>query len=125
MASAEPETAPGVTGDVLGAEDRVEVTAFLERKTWIQDKIKVRTTLTLKDDTSNIMQFLENMPPIDVFYGVEHILPTNSGEPVQGLPTRQEVAAWVAEHDAIEAETEQFDKGDMLRLKQMAKSRWM
>lgn len=27
----------------LGAEDRIEVHAFLERKTWIQDKIKVRT----------------------------------------------------------------------------------
>lgn len=61
------------------------------------------------------------MPPIEVFYGVEHILPTNSGEPVPGLPTRQEVTAWMAEHEKIEAETEQFDKGDMIRLKKMAK----
>lgn len=61
------------------------------------------------------------MPPIDVFYGVEHILQTNSGKPVPGLPTRQEVAAWMAEHEKIEAETEQFDKGDMIRLKKMAK----
>lgn len=61
------------------------------------------------------------MPPIDVFHGVEHILPTNAGEPIEGLPTREEVAAWVVEHDKIEAETEQFDKGDMIRLKKFAK----
>ena len=27
---------------LLEAEDRIEVTAFIERKTWIQEKIKVR-----------------------------------------------------------------------------------
>ncbi|KIO27237.1 hypothetical protein M407DRAFT_233367 [Tulasnella calospora MUT 4182] len=93
--------------ETLNVEDRIEVTAFVERKAWILEKIKL----------------LEGMPPIDVFYGVEHILATNSGEPVPGLPTRQEVTAWMAEHEKIEAETEQFDKGDMIRLKKMAKAK--
>ena len=64
---------------------------------------------------------LEAMPPIDVFAGVEHILPTTSTEPIPGLPTRQEVAEWLADHQKIESETEQFDKGDMIRLKKLAK----
>lgn len=101
-------TEPKPRGDeTLNVEDRIEVTAFVERKAWILEKIKL----------------LEGMPPIDVFYGVEHILQTNSGKPVPGLPTRQEVAAWMAEHEKIEAETEQFDKGDMIRLKKMAKAK--
>ncbi|KAG8903372.1 hypothetical protein FRB99_003394 [Tulasnella sp. 403] len=99
-------TAQGAS-DILGAEDRIEVTAFLDRKTWIQEKIKL----------------LESMPPIEVFRGVEHILPTTKDQPIQGLPTRQEVAAWIAEHEKIEAETEQFDKGDMNRLKDLAKAK--
>ncbi|KAG8846350.1 hypothetical protein FRB96_002020 [Tulasnella sp. 330] len=98
-------TSPDV--ESLDAENRIEVHAFLERKTWIQDKIKL----------------LESMPPIDVFYGVEHILPTNSGVPIDDLPARDEVTAWVVEHDKIEAETEQFDKGDMIRLKKFAKAK--
>ncbi|KAG8984242.1 hypothetical protein FRB94_000343 [Tulasnella sp. JGI-2019a] len=91
----------------LDAENRIEVQAFLERKTWIQDKIKL----------------LESMPPIDVFQSVELILPTTPGVPIEGLPTHEEVVAWVAEHDRIEAETEQFDKGDMIRLKKFAKAK--
>lgn len=66
------------------------------------------------------------MPPIDVFQGVEYILPTSSStEPqrIPGLPTRQEVSAWLSEHQKIEAETEQFDKGDMIRLKNLAKGK--
>lgn len=61
------------------------------------------------------------MPPIDVFYGVEHITPANTGAPVEGLPTRPDVASWITEHDQIESETEKFDKGDMIRLKKFAK----
>ncbi|KAG9006560.1 hypothetical protein FRB90_009863, partial [Tulasnella sp. 427] len=91
--------------ETLNVEDRIEVTAFVERKAWILEKIKL----------------LESMPPIEVFYGVDYILPANSGLPVPGLPTRQEVATWMVEHEKIEAETEQFDKGDMIRLKKMAK----
>ncbi|KAG8977812.1 hypothetical protein FRB90_008659, partial [Tulasnella sp. 427] len=93
--------------ETLNVEDRIEVTAFVERKAWILEKIKL----------------LESMPPIEVFYGVDYILPANSGQPVPGLPTRQEVASWMAEHEKIEAETEQFDKGDMIRLKKMAKAK--
>ncbi|KAG8935530.1 hypothetical protein FRC02_007674 [Tulasnella sp. 418] len=91
----------------LGAGEMIEVHAFLERKSWIEDKIKQ----------------LEAMPPIDVFIGVEHLLPTNYEEPIPGVPTRQQLAEWLSEHEKIEAETEQFDKGDMLRLKKFAKAK--
>jgi len=61
------------------------------------------------------------MPPIEVFVGVEHILPTNPGAPIPGLPTREQLAEWLAEHERVETETDQFDKGDMIRLKKFAK----
>lgn len=38
-------TSPDI--ESLDAENRIEVQAFLERKTWIQDKIKVRATLIM------------------------------------------------------------------------------
>jgi hypothetical protein len=64
------------------------------------------------------LKLLESMPPIDVFAGIEQLL---SSEPVDGLPSRTQIQAWLDEHDAIEKETEQFDSGDMLRLKKFAK----
>ena len=63
-------------------------------------------------------QLLERMPPIEVFAGLEQLL---SSEPVKGLPSRKQLADWLVEHDAIEKETEQFDSGDMIRLKKFAK----
>lgn len=36
-----PVSSPAVSTHELGEEDRIEVTALVERKTWIQDKIKV------------------------------------------------------------------------------------
>lgn len=41
-------TEPKARGDeTLNVEDRVEVTAFVERKAWILEKIKVWTTLRI------------------------------------------------------------------------------
>ena len=58
------------------------------------------------------------MPPIEVFAGLEQLL---SEEVIAGLPTRKQLEDWLKEHDAIEKETEQFDTGDMIRLKKFAK----
>jgi hypothetical protein len=63
---------------------------------------------------------LEKMPPIEVFAGVEEIL-ASSTTPITSLPSREELAEWVVEHDKIEQETEQFDAGDMNRLKKFTK----
>lgn len=63
------------------------------------------------------------MPPIEVFAGVEELL-ASSSTPITGLPSREELAKWVAEHDKIEHETEQFDAGDMNRLKKFTKGEW-
>ncbi|KAJ7873259.1 hypothetical protein B0H14DRAFT_3560051 [Mycena olivaceomarginata] len=51
--------------------------------------------------------FLEQMPPIEVFVGMDAI--RASAEEVPGLPTRQELQQWLVEHDAIEKETENLD----------------
>lgn len=60
------------------------------------------------------------MPPIDVFGGVSELV-ASSTTPITCLPSREELAKWVAEHDKIEQEAEQFDAGDMNRLKKFTK----
>ncbi|KAH7105684.1 hypothetical protein BKA62DRAFT_826937 [Auriculariales sp. MPI-PUGE-AT-0066] len=87
----------------LDSDEKIGLEAFLQRKEWIEDKCQV----------------LENMPPIDVFAGLEQLL---SSEPVNGLPSRKQLQDWLKEHDAIEKETVQFDTGDMIRLKKFAKA---
>lgn len=97
--------APNDSEDVLDTEDKIELQAFLERKEWIEDKCAL----------------LENMPPIEVFAGLEQVL-ASSEEIAPGLPTRKQLEDWLKEHDAIEKETEQFDSGEMIRLKKFAKA---
>jgi len=64
-------------------------------------------------------QFLESLPPIEVFAGLDAV--RTSSEDVQGLPTPEELQQWMAEHDAIEKETEIFDKGELAKLRQLTK----
>ena len=59
------------------------------------------------------------MPPIEVFVGLDAV--RASAEQVPGLPTREELRQWIAEHDAIEKETEIFDKGELKKLRQLTK----
>lgn len=59
------------------------------------------------------------MPPIEVFVGLDAI--RHSAEEVPGLPTRSELQQWIAEHDAIEKETEIFDTGELTKLRQLTK----
>ena len=59
------------------------------------------------------------MSPIEVFVGLDAI--RQSAEAVPGLPTRAELQKWIAEHDAIEKETEVFDTGELTKLRQLTK----
>ncbi|KAJ7283912.1 hypothetical protein C8J57DRAFT_1171877 [Mycena rebaudengoi] len=82
----------------------IELQTFSERKAWIEQKIK----------------FLEQMPPIEVFVGMDAI--RSSAEHVPGLPTREELQKWLVEHDAIEKETEIFDSGELKTIKKFTKA---
>ncbi|KAF8665600.1 hypothetical protein AX16_000057 [Volvariella volvacea WC 439] len=88
----------------LETHEVIELQTFSERKAWIEEKIK----------------FLEAMPPIEVFVGMESI--KSSAEEVPGLPTRDELQRWLAEHDIIEKETEIFDTGELKKLRQLTKA---
>jgi hypothetical protein len=107
----------------LDSDEVIELQAFLERKSWIEEKITVSSFLFVKVSilltVRHTDQLLEQMPPIEVFAGIESLL--ESSGPVPGLPTREELQSWLEEHDRIDAETEQFDTGDMNRLKKFAK----
>ncbi|KAI0786409.1 hypothetical protein C8Q75DRAFT_771636 [Abortiporus biennis] len=82
----------------------IELQAFSERKVWIEEKIKM----------------LEKMPPIEVFVGLDAV--RSSAETVPGLPSREELKEWIAEHDRIEKETEIFDSGELRKLKKFTKA---
>ncbi|KAI6101566.1 hypothetical protein EDD16DRAFT_1649308 [Pisolithus croceorrhizus] len=89
QASDGSEVSDALSGDAcdpqVSEEETLDFQAFSERKAWIEEKIK----------------FLEGLPPIEV-----------SAEVIPGLPTRQQVNEWLAEHDRIEKETEIFDSGE-------------
>ncbi|KAI0092594.1 hypothetical protein BDY19DRAFT_925147 [Irpex rosettiformis] len=82
----------------------IELQAFSERKVWIEEKTRL----------------LEKMPPIQVFIGLDAV--RASAEEVPGLPTREELQRWLAEHDKIEKETEIFDSGELRKLKKLTKA---
>ncbi|TFY80275.1 hypothetical protein EWM64_g3731 [Hericium alpestre] len=88
----------------LESHEVVELQAFSKRKEWIVDKIK----------------FLENMPPIELFVGLDAI--RTSADIIPGLPTRAELQQWLIEHDKIEKETELFDSGELKKFKQFTKA---
>ncbi|KAF8901676.1 hypothetical protein CPB84DRAFT_1777177 [Gymnopilus junonius] len=88
----------------LESHEVIELQTFSDRKAWIEEKIK----------------FLESLPPIEVFAGLDAV--RSSSEDVTGLPTREELQQWMAEHDAIEKETEIFDKGELAKLRQLTKA---
>lgn len=94
----------------------IELQAFSEKKAWILDKIKVCVLISL---CLTLYQFLENMPPVEAFIGLDAI--RDSAEHVPGLPSRAELQQWVIEHDAIEKETEIFDSGELKKLKKFTK----
>ncbi|GJE84717.1 hypothetical protein PsYK624_007930 [Phanerochaete sordida] len=90
--------------ETLEWHEVIELQAFSERKTWIEEKIK----------------FLEQLPPIQVFVGLDAV--RESALEVPGLPTREQLQAWLEEHDRIEKETEIFDRGELQKLKKFTKA---
>ncbi|KAJ6510065.1 hypothetical protein C8R47DRAFT_1096629 [Mycena vitilis] len=99
-----PDPPPTEPEEQLDWKEVIELKTFSDRKAWIEEKIK----------------FLEQMPPIEVFVGMEAI--RASAEEVPGLPTRQELQQWLVEHDAIEKETEIFDSGELQTIKKFTKA---
>ncbi|KAF9247014.1 hypothetical protein BU15DRAFT_69858 [Melanogaster broomeanus] len=88
----------------LESHEVIELQAFSERKAWIEEKIK----------------FLEQLPPIEVFVGIDAL--RTSAESIPGLPTRKQLQEWLAEHDRIEKETEIFDSGELKKLRNITKA---
>ncbi|KAG5729725.1 hypothetical protein E4T56_gene1064 [Termitomyces sp. T112] len=88
----------------LESHEVIELQTFSERKVWIEEKIK----------------FLEQLPPVEVFAGLDAV--RTSAEHVPGVPAPDELKRWIAEHDAIEKETEIFDRGELTKLRQLTKA---
>ncbi|KAG6832903.1 hypothetical protein H0H92_004787 [Tricholoma furcatifolium] len=88
----------------LETHEVIELQSFSERKVWIEEKIK----------------FLEKLPPIEVFAGLDAV--RSSAEHVPGVPSREELKQWIVEHDIIEKETEIFDRGELTKLRQLTKA---
>ncbi|KAF8559075.1 hypothetical protein OG21DRAFT_1503528 [Imleria badia] len=118
MASLSPSPAVSLTGaesteasldpndtekETLESHQVIELQAFSERKAWIEEKIK----------------FLEQLPPIQVFVGLDAV--RTSADSVPGLPSREQLQDWLAEHDRIEKETEIFDSGELKKLRKFTK----
>ncbi|KAI6004062.1 hypothetical protein EDD15DRAFT_2385150 [Pisolithus albus] len=95
---------PHVSEESLESHEVIELQTFSERKAWIEEKIK----------------FLESLPPVEVFVGIDAV--RSSAEVIPGLPTRQQVKEWLAEHDRIEKETEIFDSGELKKLRKFTKA---
>ncbi|KIL00013.1 hypothetical protein PAXRUDRAFT_822110 [Paxillus rubicundulus Ve08.2h10] len=90
--------------ETLESHEVIELQAFSERKAWIEEKI----------------MFLEQLPPIEVFVGSDAL--RRSAESIPGLPTREQLQGWLAEHDRIEKETEIFDSGELKKLRMFTKA---
>ncbi|EPQ59376.1 hypothetical protein GLOTRDRAFT_136260 [Gloeophyllum trabeum ATCC 11539] len=88
----------------LDWQEVIQLQAFSERKAWIEEKIA----------------FLEKLPPIEVFAGLDAV--RASAETVPGLPTREQLQEWMVEHDRIEKETEIFDSGELKKLREVTKA---
>ncbi|KAK0453395.1 hypothetical protein EV421DRAFT_1763934 [Armillaria borealis] len=88
----------------LESHEVIELQTFIERKAWIEEKIK----------------FLEKLPPIEVFVGLEAL--QTSAEDVPGLPSRSELQKWLQDHESIEKEIEIFDTGELKKLRKLTRA---
>lgn len=102
-------------GEALESHEVIELQTFIERKAWIEEKIKVRCLSPHHRICSHALQFLEKLPAIEVFVGIEAL--ETSAEEIPGLPSRAQLQQWLVEHDIIEKETEIFDTGELKKLR--------
>lgn len=107
--------------ETLESHEVIELQAFSERKAWIEEKIKVSTCYSSFQAlfSHTISQFLEQLPPIQVFVGIDAV--RTSADSVPGLPSREQLQDWLTEHDRIEKETEIFDSGELKKLRKFTR----
>ncbi|KAG9317266.1 hypothetical protein JVU11DRAFT_1460 [Chiua virens] len=99
--------------ETLESHEVIELQAFSERKAWIEEKIKASLHLYFR-------LFLKQLPPVEVFVGIDAV--RTSAVPVPGLPSREQLQEWMAEHNRIEKETEIFDSGELMKLRKFTKA---
>lgn len=68
-----------------------------------------------------LSQYLEEMPVIKVFAGLEAV--RASVEVVPELPSRAALEEWLAKHDSVDKETEIFDTAELEKLRQLTKGK--
>ncbi|ORY63821.1 hypothetical protein BCR35DRAFT_326628 [Leucosporidium creatinivorum] len=96
-ASAEGEQVVKLPETKLEGAEVLELTEFARKKAWIDDKI----------------QFLSSLPPVDA---------VTPDPPTRSPTTAAELEKWWEEHDRISKEVEEYDIGDLARLKTFAKA---
>ncbi|POY71023.1 hypothetical protein BMF94_5948 [Rhodotorula taiwanensis] len=79
----------------LAGSEVLELTSFVEKKAWIDDRI----------------QFLSTQSPVDV---------ASPLPPATAAISKGELEAWWTEHDRIEKEVEAYDMGDLARMRAFA-----
>ncbi|KAK0206318.1 hypothetical protein DFS33DRAFT_578831 [Desarmillaria ectypa] len=100
----QPKSITGGEEQALESHEVIELQTFIERKAWIEEKIK----------------FLERLPPIEVFVGLEAL--QTSAEYIPGLPSRSELQRWLQDHESIEKEIEIFDTGELKKLRKLTRA---
>lgn len=107
--------------ETLESHEVIELQAFSERKAWIEEKIRVSLHCGFipSHPSYSVSQFLEQLPPVQVFVGIDAV--RTSADSVPGLPSREQLRDWLAEHDRIEKETEIFDSGELKKLRKFTK----
>ncbi|GAA6034607.1 hypothetical protein JCM8097_005420 [Rhodosporidiobolus ruineniae] len=88
----------GQGADKLAGEEVLELTTFAEKKAWIDSKIA----------------FLSALPPIEV---------VSPAPPTRSEATKKDLDEWWAEHDRIEDEVEQYDMGDLAKMRRLARDK--
>ncbi|KAG7448998.1 uncharacterized protein BT62DRAFT_985409 [Guyanagaster necrorhizus] len=100
----QPKSTTDGEEQALESHEVIELQTFIERKAWIEEKIK----------------FLERLPPIEVFVGIEAL--QISAEDIPGLPSRSKLQKWLQDHESIEKEIEIFDTGELKKLRKLTRA---
>ncbi|BGP49079.1 hypothetical protein JCM10450v2_004958 [Rhodotorula kratochvilovae] len=92
------KSSAGSDADELARAEVLELTLFAEKKEWIEDKIT----------------FLSTLPPIEV---------VSPSPPEVAAASRRDLDDWWAEHDRIETEVDEYDMGDLARMREFARDK--
>ncbi|GAA5852857.1 hypothetical protein JCM8547_004711 [Rhodosporidiobolus lusitaniae] len=94
-----PEQGSSKSGGArLAGEEVLELTTFAEKKAWIESKIS----------------FLSSLPPIEV---------VSPSPPSRSPTSKRELESWWAEHDRIEQEVDEYDMGDLEKMRRFARDK--